>query len=130
MARTKPSPPLATVASRIRHARELRKLEPHQLRDALLAIDRKWTLSRQQLHRYENEQLDYPSPDVIRWIATATGVLPGWILFGEGPLRAPATESEASELRALTDELAGLDREQQTHLLAFVRSMRRASRRA
>lgn len=130
MARPKTSAPLATVASRIRHARELRQLEPHELRDALTKLDRKWTLSRQQLHRYENEDLGYPSPDVIRWIATATGVLPGWIMFGEGPMLAPATDAADAQLRDLTEEIAGLSDEQRKHLLAFVGSMRRASRRA
>lgn len=130
MSRTKPPAPLATVASRIRHARELRGLEPHELRDALVRIDRRWTLSRQQLHRYENEALEYPSPDVIRWIARATGVLPGWILFGEGPMLAPAGAAEEAEMRELAEEIAGLNADQRRHLLAFVRSTRRASRRA
>jgi transcriptional regulator with XRE-family HTH domain len=129
MSRKKTAAPLSTVASRIRHARDLRGLEPHQLRDALIGIDRKWALSRQQLHRYENEDLDYPSPEVIRWIARATGVLPGWILFGDGPMLAES-EADADELRELSEEIAGLTPEQRRHLLAFVRSLRRASRGA
>ena len=72
------------MASRLRYARESRKIEPQALRAELKR--RKIDVSKQLLHRYESVESQNPNLNIVEGIADITGFSAGWLLFGKGPM--------------------------------------------
>ena len=72
------------MASRLRYARESRKIEPQALRVELKR--RKIDVSKQLLHRYESVESQNPNLNIVEGIADITGFSAGWLLFGRGPM--------------------------------------------
>jgi len=83
----------ASIAGRIRAAREQAQMAPAALRAELRkrGID----LSKTGLHRLETIEPTNPNLKIIEAIAEITKVSPSWILFGKGPA-VPDTEVGAA----------------------------------
>jgi hypothetical protein len=91
-----------SLASRLRYARESRKIEPQSLRVELKR--RKIDVSKQLLHRYESVESQNPNLNIVEGIAEITGFSAGWLLF-RGPKRSWPSTIALKAARVSMDEL-------------------------
>ena len=116
-----------TVPERIRQARAQAGMEAAELRAALRA--RGIELSKQGLHRMETVQPKNPNVEIIQAIAEVTGVSPGWLLFGQGPMAGgegmdPAVRTKVIDTIELMAGALELTKRQQNSLDTWLRSVR------